>query len=74
MKTGKIISKTVSGKWALKNNICNVPDELKIALDVRENPLKYKKDKCILNTAENLGNAIQKQADVLENELRGLNY
>ena len=72
LRTGKIISKTAAGKWALKNYICNVPDELKMALDVRENPLKYKHDESILDLSENLGISVQKYADVLENELKGV--
>lgn len=71
LRTGQIISKTAAGKWALKEDICNVSDELKTALKVRENPLQYKDDDYILNLAENLGNTIQKYADVLEAELKG---
>ncbi len=71
LRTGKIISKTDAGKWALENNICNVANELEIALNVRENPMKYKDDDKTLSIAENLGNAIQKHANVLECQLKG---
>lgn len=70
LRTGKIIAKTDAGKWALENNLCPVPDALKIALKVRKSPLEFKKDKSTLDYAGMLGEPIQKFADVLKQELK----
>ena len=69
IKTGKIISKTAAGEWALRNNLCPVSEALKIAVKVRKNPLVYKYEKEILDYAQTLAEPIQRFADVLENEL-----
>lgn len=70
LRKGAIISKTEAAQWALDNNLCPVPDTLKIALKVRKNPLAYQKDSEILNYAEALGPDIQKFADMLEKEIK----
>lgn len=69
LHTGKIIAKTAAADWAKENNLCPVPDALKIAVKVRKAPLEYKDDKQILDYAETLGESIQCFANVLENEL-----
>ena len=69
LRTGKIIAKTAAADWALKNNLCPVPDALRIALKVRRTPLAYKEDKRTFDYAETLAAPIQRFADVLENEL-----
>lgn len=69
LRTGDVISKTEAGKWALDNNLCPDADALKMALMVRENPLKYKEDIKIFDYAETLSGPIQSFADVLEKEL-----
>lgn len=69
LQTGKIITKTSSADWALKNNLCPDPDILKIALDIRTTPFVYKDDDQILSYAEMLGNPIQRFADILEKQL-----
>jgi len=69
LKTGKIISKTDAGKWALKNNICPDKTVLKTVLKIRKNPLKYKFDNSIMDYAETLGKSVQKYADILESYL-----
>ena len=69
LRTGKIIAKTEAAEWALKNGLCPDADALKITLEVRRNPLKYKDDKEIFDYAETLAGPIQRFADVLEKEL-----
>lgn len=72
LRTGKIIAKTAAADWAIENNLCPVPEALKIAVEVRRAPLEYKNDKQIFDYAETLGEPIQRFADVLENELKGI--
>lgn len=69
VKTGEIISKTKAGEWAIKNNICPYTKLLKNVLKIRNNPLKYKNRKEIMDWAETLGNYVQDYADVLEEYL-----
>ena len=66
LKTQKIISKTEAGKWALKNNICNVKESLSKALEIRMNPQYYLHNPEILKWSATLGNDISKYIDVLE--------
>lgn len=73
LRTGKIIAKTAAADWALENNLCPVPDVLKTALQVRKAPLEYK-NKQVLEYAESLADPIQRFADVLEDELKRLEY
>lgn len=68
LKTGKIISKTEAGEYALKNNLCPNKKSLKIALKVRKRP-KLKYNSKIMDYAETLGPFIQAYADVLEHNL-----
>ena len=70
LRTGKIISKTDAGEWALENNLCPAPDVLQTALKVRKSPLAFKEDHSTLDYAQTLGDPIQKFADVLEKELQ----
>ncbi|MCM1188149.1 MAG: DUF4111 domain-containing protein [bacterium] len=72
LRTGKIIAKTVAAEWALENNLCPVPDVLKTALQVRKAPLEYKDNQQTLDYAESLAGPIQNFADVLGEELKGL--
>ncbi len=69
LRTGKIIAKTAAADWALENNLCPVPEALKIAVKVRRNPLIYKAENQMLEYAETLAEPIQRFADVLEKEL-----
>ena len=69
LQTGKIIAKTAAAEWALENNLCPDPNVLKIALEVRKNPLKQKENQQIQDYAEMLGQPVQRFADVLEKEL-----
>jgi predicted nucleotidyltransferase len=70
LRTGKVISKTAAGQWALSEKLCPVPKALQTALEVRRNPLKYKDDKQMFDYAERLGPDVQSFADVLEHELQ----
>jgi len=70
LETGKIISKTKAGEWAIKNNLCPDKIAIKTALKVRKNPLKYKNDEKIFDYAETLGNSVQEYANVLEKVLK----
>ena len=69
LRTGRIITKTEAGEWALENNLCPNPDVLEFSLKVRRNPLDYKEKKQVFDYAETLAEPIQRFADVLEKEL-----
>ncbi len=66
IQTGKIISKTKAGEWALENSLCPDKEVFELAVKVRMNPDKYITDKEILDYSEGLGEHIQEYADVLE--------
>ena len=70
LKTGRVVSKTAAGEWALENGLCPDRDALETALQVRRDPLLYQNDPSILDCAETLGPKIRRFADILENELR----
>ncbi len=69
LRTGKIISKTDAGEWALYNELA--PDRLVMekAIEIRKNPNDYKNDNGTKAWLETLGPYVQKFADVLEKEL-----
>ena len=62
--------KTKAGVWALEQRLCPVEHDLKTALTVRNNPLRYKNDPDIREWAAALGPSIQRFADVLEAEIQ----
>lgn len=63
LRTGKIISKTKAGEWAIGENICPDAEAVKYAVEMRKNPLEFKH-------RGNISEAhIQKFADVLKAEL-----
>ena len=70
IQTGKIISKTRAGEWALEYNLCPVREPLEKAVKVRKDPYKYHSDQEILDYSEGLGEHIQKYADVLEEVIK----
>ncbi len=70
LHTGKIISKTAAGEWALQNHVFSNNAALETALAVRKNPLRFQEDIELQDLSENLGNTIQHYADVLEKELK----
>lgn len=69
LRTGEIISKTKAAEWALENDLCPDPDALSTALMVRKNPLKYKFDEEIFDTAEMMTDAIYRFNEVLKREI-----
>jgi len=69
LRTGKIISKTAAGQWALENHLFSDSSALEIALTVRKNPEQFQKDSSLQYLSEKLGPMIQQYADVLEYEL-----
>ena len=68
LRTGKIISKTKAGYWALENNLCPNKQALQFVLKVRENPA-LKDQSETMDYAETLAESIKQYADVLEKEL-----
>lgn len=72
LRTGKIISKTAAGAWALQNRLFHDTAALETALEVRKNPLKYQESAELRDLSEELGNTIQQYADVLEKELNNV--
>lgn len=69
LRTGKIISKTKAGKWALDNNLVPDIDIMEKVISIREEPNRYKNDNEVMKWLETLGNYIQRFADVLEKEI-----
>ena len=72
LRTGKIIAKTAAGEWALREGLCPDREALEIALQVRKHPAFFKNDETAFDYAERLGDSIQRYADVLEAELKGI--
>lgn len=68
LRTGKLISKTAAGEWALQEALCPCADILVKAVEIRNEPNRYKKEERVFDHAELLFH-IQRYADVLENEL-----
>lgn len=64
LRTGKIISKTAAGEWALEEGLCNDTEVLCKAVQIRKNPLGYSKEDMSVDNA-----VIQRFADVLVKEL-----
>ena len=73
LRTGKVIAKTFAGEWALRENLCPVPQSLQAAINVRYAPSLLKDNPALQEYAETLGSDIQSFADVLECELGLLN-
>lgn len=70
LRTGAVIAKTAAGEWALKEGLCPVPHALARAVEVRRNALAAGTDGEVLDYAESLGPAVQRFADVLEQQFR----
>ena len=69
LRTGQIIPKTAAGEWALQEQLCPCADALTRAVQIRKSPMNYLKEEQTLDEAAQLGDSIQKYADVLEREL-----
>ena len=74
LRTGKIISKTDAGEWALQNRLFHDTDVLETTLEIRKDPQKYMEDTKLQDLSETLGNVIQQYANVLENELSNTSF
>lgn len=73
LRTGRVISKTDAGEWALENNISPSLDIMKKVIEIRKHPKNYIYEKSFGDWAESIGDEVQKFADVLENEISILN-
>jgi hypothetical protein len=69
LRTGRIISKTKAGEWVIEQKLCPVEEEMIKTLEIRNNPLVYKKREDIQTWLSSLGPVIQEFADVLEIEI-----
>lgn len=69
LRTGKIISKTKAGEWALNNNLIADTYIMEKVISIRKEPERYKDNDETLKWLENLGEYVQKFADVLEKEI-----
>ncbi|MDO4567832.1 MAG: DUF4111 domain-containing protein [Clostridia bacterium] len=69
LRTGQIISKTAAGEWALSCRLFGDDAALRTALAVRREPQAYHANAALQDLAEELGEVIQRYADVLEAEL-----
>lgn len=69
LKTGKIISKTKAGKWALDNGLVPDINIMEKVINIREEPNTYKDNIEVMEWLETLGKYIQRFADVLEKEI-----
>lgn len=73
LKTGKVISKTKAGEWALENNLVPDIEIMKRVIEIRKEPNKYKDNDEVMKWTETLGEYIQRFADVLEKEIENIN-
>lgn len=69
LRTGKIISKTKAGQWALDNNLIEDIEVMEKVINIRKEPNKYKDHVEVIKWLEGLGPYIQRFADVLEKEI-----
>ena len=69
LRAGDILPKTAAGEWALREGLCPVEDDLRRALQVRREPMRYKDDPDTLAWLGGLAPAVQRYADILEKEL-----
>ena len=69
LRFNEVIGKTQAGIWALKEHLFQDDIPLKKAVDIRQQPLKYKNDKDTKEWLRNLGPVVELTADVLEKEL-----
>ncbi|MEG1797702.1 MAG: hypothetical protein RR262_14490 [Clostridium sp.] len=73
LRTGKVISKTKAGEWALENNLVPDIEIMKKVIEIRKEPNKYKDNDEVMKWTETLGEYIQRFADVLEKEIENKN-
>lgn len=69
LHTGKIITKTAAGQWAIDGALAPDIDVLQKAVQIRMRPDQYKDDVQVMDWAESLGAKVQEFADVLEKHI-----
>ena len=69
LRNNDVIAKTDAGMWALSNHIFREEEPLRRAIEIRQDPLKYKDRPDVKVWLSNLGPTVQSYADVLEKEL-----
>ena len=69
LRAGDILPKTAAGEWALREGLCPVEDDLRRALRVRREPMKYRDDPDTRAWLGELGPSVLRYADTLEKEL-----
>lgn len=74
LRHNDVIAKTQAGLWALEQKL--FPDEtpLRKTIEIRQHPLFYKDREEIRQWLKGLGPVVQDYADVLEEELRKIEY
>ena len=71
LRTGRILSKTAAGEWALREGLAPDPSVLERVLAIRKEPLLYRDDPGTLDFIATLGPAVAAFAVVLETALSG---
>lgn len=71
LRTGRILSKTAAGEWALREGLAPDPPALERVLAIRREPLRYRNDPGALDFIASLGPAVAAFAAVLEATLSG---
>ncbi len=74
LRTGKVISKTAAGEWALAQGLCPDPQTMVRALEIRKNPKLFLDDPVCRQWCGTLHPKIQEFADVLEQEIKDSDY
>lgn len=69
LRNNDVIAKTYAGMWALEHHIFRDEEPLRKAIEIRQDPLKYKEWPDVKNWLSSLGSTVQRYADVLEKEL-----
>lgn len=69
LRTDAILPKTRAGEWALEEGLCPCREALRRALEIRRTPDRYTNCPAVFDEAEQLGGAVQRYADVLEQAL-----
>ncbi|MBQ9121613.1 MAG: nucleotidyltransferase domain-containing protein [Clostridia bacterium] len=69
-----ILGKTQAGEWALANGLCPIADEMRRTLALRQDPIGQMAKTGTKEWLRSLGPAVQRFADILEEELRRDNY
>ena len=71
LRNHDVIAKTKAGFWALSEHLFADEEPLRKALEIRQNPSAYKDREDVKQWLKGLGPAVQRYADVLQQELGG---